>query len=172
MSETNKYAHLVRKYLNGNGVDIASGGWPVVPWAIQLELPAEKFRWYNQRELPETIELKGDACDLPFKDYTLDFVYSSHYIEDVFDWLPVLKEWTRCVKIGGFIVILLPDKALWNAAIAKGQPPNCEHRHESRPGELSEVFAQYFGHFHVVEDRLSNAHEGDYNIIFAARRVA
>ncbi len=45
-SETAKYRHLTAEYCFQNdmpavGVDIASQGDPVVPWAIQLDLPIE-----------------------------------------------------------------------------------------------------------------------------------
>lgn len=171
MSESSKYKHIVQAYCTGNGVDIASGGWPVVPHAIQVELPPEKFKWYNQRELPTDIEWKGDAAVLPFKDFTLDFVYCSHFLEDVYDWLPVLSEWCRVLKLGGFLVILVPDKRLWNEAIAKGQPPNNEHRHESHVGELSAIFRQYFGHFEIQKDQLTALTETDYSILFVAKRL-
>lgn len=171
-SEASKYLPLFRSYLNGNVVDIASGGWPVVPWAIQIELPPDKFLWYNQRELPDSVEWKGDGAVLPFKDKTLDAVFSSHFLEDIFEWLPVLAEWTRCVKIGGYIVILLPDKKLWNEAIVlRSQPPNMEHRHESFAGELSAVFTKYFGHFQILEDRLTALTPEDYTILFVAKRI-
>lgn len=171
MSESAKYRHLVHAYLTGNGVDIASGGWPIVPHAIQIELPQEKFKWYNQRDLPADIEWKGDARDLPFKDKTLDFVFSSHFLEDVFEWLPVLTEWQRVLKVGGFMVILVPDKKLWNEAIARGQPCNSEHRHESRPGELTEVFQKHFGHFEIQKDQLTALDEFDYTVMFVAKRL-
>ncbi len=170
MSESAKYLHLVRGFLEGNGVDIASGGWPIVPWAIQVELTPDKFKWYNQRPIPEHIEWKGDARVLPFKDQTLDFVFSSHYLEDVEHWLPVLAEWCRCIKVGGFIVIILPDKKLWADALARGQPCNCEHRHEGEVGELTRVFNSHFGHFEVQIDKLTALDPLDYSIWFVAKR--
>lgn len=171
-SESAKYAHLTSLYCSGCGVDIASQGAAVVPWAISYDLPEAEFLKYSNGQPPKgPIHLRGFADRLPFETASLDFVYSSHFLEDVFDWLPVLAEWTRCVRIDGNIIILVPDKELWNAALAKGQPPNCEHRHESRPGELTEVFSKYFGHFEVLKDELTAITPDDYTIIFVARRV-
>lgn len=181
MSETAKYRHLTAKYCTGNGVDIGTGGYePVVPHAISVELPPKEFDHYtggDSRKRPFSIHLGCGALNLPFKDASLAFCYSSHLIEDFADWLPPLAEWCRVVKIGGFIVLLYPDKKLWNDAIAKGQPPNNSHAHESYVGEMTGIFKQYFGHFDIIEDRLTglprNAQTGieDYSIIFSARRV-
>lgn len=179
MSETAKYRHLTAKYCTGNGVDIGTGGYePVVPHAISVELPPEQFAWYTGGRTPAfPIHLGCGALDLPFKDKSLDFCYSSHLIEDMLDWIPPISEWTRVVKIGGYLVLLYPDKKLWNAAIAKGQPPNCQHHHESFVGEMSAFIAKYFGHFEVIEDRLTALPRDpatgidDYSIIFVAKRV-
>ena len=172
MSETDKYRHLTTPYLKGCGVDIGTGGYaPIVPHAISVELPPERFAWYTSNRKPEfPIHLDCGALDLPFKDGSLDFVYSSHLIEDFADWFPALREWTRIVKVGGRIVITFPDKKLWNEAIARGQPPNCEHRHESYVGEMSEHF-RHFPNFEILADRLTALTPEDYSIMFVAQRT-
>lgn len=172
-SETEKYRHLVAEYCTGVGVDIASQGVQVVPWAISYDLPHAEFNKYANGNPPKgPIHLRGFANKLPFEDKSLDFLYSSHYIEDELDWIPIIKEWDRVIKIGGHMIILLPDKALWNKAIEAGQPPNCAHKHESFAGELTALFKQYFGHYNVIKDELSNCYKGDYNIVFVAKRIA
>jgi ADP-heptose:LPS heptosyltransferase len=54
--------------------------------------------------------LVADARDLSFfSDRTMDFVYSSHLLEDFADALvPVLKEWVRVVRRGGYVILHLP----------------------------------------------------------------
>jgi SAM-dependent methyltransferase len=168
MSETDKYKHLTQKYCRGNGLDIGSGGWPVVPWAIQADLPQDEFAVYNQRDRPDSIHLAIDFKYLPFKDNTLDFVYSSHLIEDftLEQWRGFLPEWVRVLKPGGYLVILIPDKVLWNEAIAKGQTPNCAHKHEGQVGELSSLGLAV----NVIEDRLTDCYSGDYSILFVGQK--
>lgn len=172
-SETEKYVHLTKPYLYGNGVDIGTGGYPpVVPHAISVELPPDEFHKYTggqKRESP--IHLSCGALALPFKDGSLEFCYSSHLIEDFFDWIPPIQEWCRVVKIGGFLVLLYPDKVLWNEALRRGQPPNCEHRHESYVGEMTEFMARYFGHFRTIRDELTALTPTDYSIIYVAQRI-
>ncbi len=172
-SETEKYLHLTTKYLTGCGVDIGTGGYaPVVPHAIAVELPADRFAWYTSGRKPDhPIHLDCGALTLPFKDASLDFCYASHLIEDFFDWIPPIREWSRVVKIGGHLVLLYPDKKLWNEAIAAGQPPNMEHRHESFVGEMTVFMAQYFGPFETIEDRLTALTPTDYSIIYVGKRI-
>lgn len=173
MSETSKYRHLTNKYCVGNGVDIGSGGDPVVPWAIQVDLSDESYARYNSNQAPRgPIQWRSDdvVWNLPFKRQSLDFVYSSHLIEDFLDWKPILFEWTRVLRPGGNLVILLPDKELWNEAIRRGQPPNCAHQHESFAGELS-LYAKNLDNLKVIEDRCTNCFPGDYNILFAAQKL-
>jgi len=172
MSETAKYRNLTTPYCKGAGVDIASQGDSVVPWAMSFDLPEPEFSHYSSGNPPKgPIHLRGHATQLPFDSESLDFVYSSHLLEDFLDWVPVIKEWCRCVKIGGNIIILIPDKELWNRAIERGQPPNNAHQHEGRVGELTETFQRYFGHFQILEDRLTCLSPEDYTILFVAKRI-
>jgi SAM-dependent methyltransferase len=171
MSETSKHRPLTVPFCQGNGIDLGSGGDPVVPWAISVDLPPDDFHRYNAgSEGWGTIHWRGDARSLPFKDGTLDFVYSSHLLEDFHDWWPVLEEWARVLKPEGHLVILVPDRERWAAAIARGQPPNCEHRHESFPGELT----GYCGRLglHPVMDRFAIPEDpGDYSVVFVGRKL-
>lgn len=171
-SETARYRSLTTPYCQGAGVDIASQGDAVVPWAMSFDLPEKEFRKYSSGQPPKgPIHLRGHATKLPFDDASLDWVYSSHLLEDFLNWVPVLSEWCRCVRIGGHIIILIPEKDLWNQAIRNGQPPNNAHKHEGRVGELTEIFQRYFGHFEVLEDRLTAITPEDYTIMFVAKRV-
>lgn len=170
-SETAKYRHLVVKYLGGCGLDVASQGNGVVPWAFQLDLPVEEFLKYSSGNQPATpIQLRGHADNLAIiGSGSLDWLYSSHLLEDFLDWMPVLTEWVRVLKPGGHLVILVPEKRLWAAAIARGQSPNCSHRHESDgPGELSR-YAPKLG-LEVIEDRLTEVTPEDYSVLFVGRK--
>ena len=46
------------------------------------------------------------------RDGVLDFVYSSHVLEDFpeSETLPILQEWTRVLRPGGRLILLLPDQ--------------------------------------------------------------
>lgn len=173
-SETEKYRHLTVPYCQGNGIDIGSGGDPVVPNAIQVELQYDLYHKYRSGDVHGVpIQWHGDCWFLPFKDSVLDFVYSSHLIED-FDharWPHLFKEWGRCLKPDGYMVILVPEFERWNYAIrVLGQPPNCAHfSPEPRVGELSEAF--HLAGLSVIKEHLTECHPNDYTILGVAQKV-
>lgn len=170
MSETDKYRHITAPFCQGNGLDIGSGGDPVVPWAIQADLPSEKFAAYNQAKRPASIHLTCPVEVLPFKDASLDFVYSSHLLED-FEfgrWPWILREWARVVRTGGHLVVVIPDAELWKAALDRGQPPNCAHKHEGNEGEIGTILE---GICETVRDWRSALTPEDYSIIYVGRKL-
>jgi len=167
MSETAAYRTLTVEHCDGDGVDIGSGGDPVVHWAISLDLAPEAYAKYNADKPPaHPIHIHCDCRMLPFKDETLDWVYSSHLLEDFWPWKSILNEWKRVIKPGGKIIILIPDKELWTEAVINGQPPNCAHQHEGKVGELTPFF---FG-WKIIRDSRTNLFPGDYSILFIAQK--
>lgn len=182
--ETAKYLHLTVPYLVGNGLDIGSGGWPVVPWAIQIEQLVVAFKHYNSgRNVPSGVEWIGDICDLPFKDNSLDWIYSSHLIEDFPRWIANLEtnelypiswpklftEWKRVLRPGGLIVLIVPDKELWQAAIDRGQTPNCAHfAPEPSLGDMTKILTACG--FTMIEERMTAITPHDFSILGVARK--
>ena len=154
-SETSQWRHLVVQYCQGNGLDLGAAGDPIVPSAISIDLPLP----YAQCGTAP-IHWRGDARDLYWlADNCLDYLYSSHLLEDFLDWTPVLKEWRRVVKPGGYVVLLIPDKDLYPGG-------NAAHQHEGKPGELS----GYFTGWEIVCDKLADPEKRNYNIVFVARK--
>lgn len=164
MSETSKHRALTAQYCEGNGIDIGSGGDPVVAQAVSIDLPDPYSEQGN------VIHWRGDALDLPFKDRVCDFVYSSHLLEDFFDWWAPLREWVRVLKSGGHLVILIPDRERWAAALERGQPPNCSHKHEGQVGELT-TYCSHLG-LHPILDQFALPDDPlDYSICFVGRKI-
>lgn len=165
-SETSKHRHLVIDYCRGNGVDLGSSGDPVVPHAIQVDLPAEEYRHYNTARPEAAIQWRGSALELPFKDEMLDFVHASHLLEDFDDWGPPLKEWDRVLKRGGYMIVAVPDHGRFRAAVARGQGDNLSHKHESHVGELQNWLSSY----EVLKDGFVNDHPNEYSLLFIGRK--
>lgn len=164
-SETSKFRHITAPYCTANGVDIGSGGDPVVPHAISVDLPDPYTRVGDA-----PIQWRGNGLDLPFKDGTLGWVHSSHLIEDFADWWPALTEWTRVLQPGGHLVILLPDRERWAAALARGQPPNLAHKHEGSVGELT-TYCEKLGLVPIMDGYAAPDDPNEYTLIFIARKI-
>jgi predicted SAM-dependent methyltransferase len=92
-----------------------------------MDLP-QKYAAYESH----VQHLHGDATDLHwFKDGVLDWVYSSHVLEDFPGTLSVVNEWLRVLRIGGRLILFLPDEQLYRAHCqSQGRPPNAHHIHE------------------------------------------
>ncbi len=180
MSETARYRHITRKYClrsdgePGCGVDLASGGDPVVPWAWQLELPHDHYAYYNcNTPIRGPVQLRADAFrHRASEPDSLDWVYSSHLLEDRLqeDWPAIFTMWASMLKPGGHLIILVPERTRWEAALRRGQSPNCSHAGpEPAVGDMSK--AALAAGLEVVEDRLTNLDENDYTIMGVFRRL-
>ncbi len=173
-SETSKYRHITAQYCQETpGVDIGSSGDPVVFHAIQIDLEKP----YCPLLGVGPIHLKGDGSNLSlwFQPNSLAFVYSSHLLEDFMEYEQetIVSDWMTRVRRGGYLIILLPDRDRWQAALEKGQPPNMAHKHEGTPGELTRVVqhlsAYGFGKWEIIMDECPDPN--DYGIVFIARRI-
>lgn len=70
---------------------------PVTDWAVGI-----------------TLEYPGyDGTTLPFDDMSQDTVLASHILEHVDNFKEVLWEWHRVLKVGGFLVLLVPHQYLF-----------------------------------------------------------
>jgi predicted SAM-dependent methyltransferase len=127
-SETSKHRQLFLPHLPAcDLLDIGYGGDPVTPWAIGCDMAAGSYT--NVGEAPQ--QLGFDCRKLPFKDGTLQGIFSSHLIEDFVyaEQANILKEWFRCLRKGGVLALLQPDQKRFEAhCAATGQPLNLGHK--------------------------------------------
>lgn len=128
-SESETARPLLEKYCTGNVIDIGAGGMPMVPRAICID--RDESSPIRAHVGTHPTHLVGDAADLYwFKDGVLDGVISSHVLEDFLDTEAILREWIRVLRIGGNLVLFLPDEQTYRAHCARtGQPYNEAHVH-------------------------------------------
>jgi predicted SAM-dependent methyltransferase len=124
-SETSVHRPSLGKYCQGNGVDLGFGGDPINETAVRVDLPSP----YASGVSPT--QLAGDATRLHwFADGALDYVFSSHLLEDFADTSAVLREWLRVLRPGGLLVTGCPDEKRYRAYCeARGHPRNEHHVH-------------------------------------------
>jgi predicted SAM-dependent methyltransferase/ketosteroid isomerase-like protein len=150
-SETSKARPRLSKFCRGNGIDLGYGGDPIVPSAITLDLPDPYTKLGDHPQ-----NLAGDARDLYwFKDSVLDYVYSSHLLEDFSpqETAAVIREWLRVIKVGGILVLYGPDEQSYRAYCRKkGQVPNPGHK------------IDHFG-LRYVKKLLEHNFRGQYSIL-------
>lgn len=100
------------KYCQGRGLDIGYGGDPVVT----------NVRGWDFEH--------GDAQLLRgLDDNSFDFVYSSHLLEHVPDVELALTNWWRVLKPGGYLLLLLPHRDLYEKKTTLPSRFNEDHLH-------------------------------------------
>jgi predicted SAM-dependent methyltransferase len=128
MSETDKVRGVLSRFCKGDGVDLGYGGSTIMPTAITVDM--EHGPYTNLNDDPQ--HLHGDARDLYwFQNGVLDYVYSSALLEDFepHTMLGVLKEWLRVLKVGGNLILYLPDEQVYREFCASiGEPSNPGHQ--------------------------------------------
>lgn len=74
-----------------------------------LDIGCMKEEWSYPGSTPIDISFPDgfDALNLPEGEY--DYIYSSHCLEHINDWVEVLNYWWSKIKIGGNIFLYLPD---------------------------------------------------------------
>ena len=125
-SETSKHRDKILKHCTGVGCDIGFGGDPVTNAAVRIDFATPYAATGNA-----PVQLDGDCRNLKwFRNDVLDFVYSSHVLEDFpeGETVNVIREWIRVLKQGGKLILLLPDQQRYLAHCRQNnQPINPHH---------------------------------------------
>jgi SAM-dependent methyltransferase len=100
------------KYCAGKGLDVGHGGDKIVP---------DSDGW--DFEDGDAQYLKG----VPDEKY--DFVYSSHTLEHMVDAGVALSNWWRVVKNGGYLLVYIPHRDLYEKKKTLPSLWNLDHKH-------------------------------------------
>ena len=148
--EAQKIAPWAVPYLEGKGFDIGCGSEKVVEWATGVDLHA------NADVVQDGAKLDTVASQ------TVDFVFSSHFIEHVQDWKAALAEWWRVIKPGGHLVLYWPHPDHYPRIGQFGANP--DHKHDLTPGEIKDAMydiadASGFGFLQLEDETRSGGNE-------------
>jgi ADP-heptose:LPS heptosyltransferase len=102
-----------------------------------------------------------------FADACMDFVYSSHTLEDQEDTVGTLREWWRVVKPGGYLILYLPHKDFYPNI---GQPgANPAHKHDFLPVDVINVMRELGGWDLEVNQERNLGNEYSFLQVFRKR---
>lgn len=103
-SEAAKFRELdAMKYVVGDVLDIGCGDDKIIPSAVG----------FDGRSLPGVDLVQDDPYDLVSVDW-MDTVFSSHFLEHLADQYAAIMEWSQCIRVGGHLVLYLPDGDHYN----------------------------------------------------------
>lgn len=114
------------RYLSGPSIlDIGFRGSvpdavPVVEGAVGVELDYPGY----------------DGIHLPFADESQDAVYVSHCLEHIADHAGAIAEWYRVLKTGGFLIIIVPHRHLYERKLTLPSRFNPDHKRFYTSGSL------------------------------------
>lgn len=109
-NEASKALHRLKGLMVGKGIDIGCGGDPVPG--------ADKWDW-----------AEGDAQYMTgVPDDKYDWVFSAHCLEHIKDPHVALHNWWRILKVGGYLMVLVPDEDLYEQG-AWPSVYNSDHKH-------------------------------------------
>jgi SAM-dependent methyltransferase len=83
-----------------------------------------------------------DGRHLPFGDATVDTVFSSHCLEHILYDHAAIQDWYRVLKVGGFIVCIVPSQALYEKRRFLPSRFNEDHKRMYSPASLVGSFEQ------------------------------
>ena len=99
-----------------------------------------------------------DGLRLPYADGTVDTVFSSHALEHFDDQIAAIREWYRVLKVGGFIVCMVPSQALYEKKRDLPSNWNGDHKRMYSPASLAAAFEEAL---EVNSFRLRHLREND-----------
>lgn len=124
--------------IEGRGIDIGAGTEPA-PWWKVAGLDVEVTPWDKA---------DGDAHDLAgVPDRHFDFVFSSHLLEHLEEPDRALDRWVSVVRPGGFLLIAVPHRDLYERKLALPSKWNPDHKRFYLPyigdGQATEGLVQW-----------------------------
>jgi SAM-dependent methyltransferase len=114
------------KYMSGPTIlDVGYKGGhgdavPIFPHAIGIDLDYPGY----------------DGIRLPFEDATVDTVFASHVLEHTREPRMILRDWFRVLKLGGFIVCIVPHQFLYERRLSLPSQWSGEHLRFYSPASL------------------------------------
>lgn len=154
-SETAKIRSRIAHYLGGEILDIGCGSEKITPEAIGVD--ARKFPWVDV----VTNDLSKLSSLLKQK---FDIVFSSHCLEHFKDDVGALANWIQCAKVGGLVILYLPEATLYDNS------KNPEHLHSYTHKEFCEWVRKNFANAVIVDDGLDAGYDR-YSFFVVLKRL-
>lgn len=113
------------RFITGKGIDVGCGNDPVtlecIKWDKDKSVYWDGYYSWMSPAIDAHI-LKG------IDDHSLDYVYSSHCLEDLENPWGALREWWRVIRPGGHLILYLPHRDLFELRRTLPSAGNANHR--------------------------------------------
>lgn len=104
---------VAKRWMQGKGVDVGCGTDRLSPDVLAVDQQPDQ-RYAHADVVHDCNDLEASPVDwkdqhYDFADGEFDFIFSSHCLEDFSDIPAVLAAWWKKLKVGGYMILLLPD---------------------------------------------------------------
>lgn len=159
--ESKKIKYLLPQYTRGRVLEIGCG----------KEKAYDHFIGYDSGHHfgKAAADVTGDAADLSlFADESFDAVFSSHVLEHMADMGAALKEWSRVIKVGGFLCLYVPSANLYPKVGEEGANP--DHKADIYPETLTEMVSHTPGAW-IQQEFEERGQENEYSIFAVYKKT-
>lgn len=148
--EVEKIRWEVLPYTQGEGLDIGCGDWRLWNRSTGID---QGGRGAN---------IRGNVEKLKFADGSMDYVFSSHCLEDIDDFEAALAEWWRVIRVGGHLALYLPHADLYPRRGQKGSNP--AHKHDFLPEDIVKAMQKVAPDW-VMRENQERDQEDEYSFL-------
>ena len=167
-SETEKVRKMVLPFCHGFGADVGFGGDKVKKDNCLGIDYAQPYAHAGKDKVDVAVDLHKELIPLP--DNHLDYLYTSHLIEDFPDTGRLLREFIRLIKPGGNLILVFPDQKIFEEVCKRtGQPLNPYHVHADMGFDYMKKEMEKTGT--NTELIYSSNCEIDYNVVMVYRVI-
>lgn len=151
----------------GTVLELGCGATKTVPHSVGVDrVPKGEMIPHIGKE--SVADIVSDVSEqLPVNDCSYDNVIARHILEHSLDSIKTLKEWNRVLKVGGQLVVAVP-----NENVGKGIPMNPEHVHAFKPESLKTLMELCgFKEAQVVDPKNGISFVGFYEKVFHVGKI-
>lgn len=158
-NETGKCRNHIVHLLHGVVFDIGCGEEKVIPQAIGVDGFSLKADLRVDLSRPGALGM--------FSNNIADVVYSSHFLEHLYDYEGMLREMARITKPHGKIILYLPHRDLYPQIGQYGANP--DHKHDFIPEDILTVLHR-IGSFKIIKNEVHNE-DDEYSFLIVAEKI-
>jgi len=162
-NEADKVKYEIVPYTRGVVLDLGCGPKKAFPHFLGVD-SCKDTELFGIQIKPD---LRVDDCaDLSntIEDASVDAVFSSHLLEHIENYQAALKDWWRCVKVGGHLALYLPHKDFYPNV---GQPgANPDHKHDFAPQDIIDAMTDVGGWDLLVREERNGGQEYSFLLVF------
>lgn len=165
--EASKVKYDIVEYTRGAVLDLGCGPSKAFPHFIGVD-SCKDTELFGIKMRPDLVV--EDCTDLgPYiKDESCDAIFSSHLLEHIKDYRGALKDWWRCIKNDGYLILYLPHKNFYPNIGKPGANP--DHKHDFDPIHIIDAIREISVGCDVVvrEDRNGGM---EYSFLLVFRKL-